>query len=93
MSEYKTETTLLPETKDITVLMQQKAVTLESGLTIKTFFVREGNGDPFLVQVVGEDANLERDQSYTVVLRERKQTRVSDGRVFTEIQIAGAEKH
>jgi hypothetical protein len=92
MSEYTTETTLLPEVRDVTVLMQQKSVTLESGLTIDSFFVREGSDAPFVVQVIGSDANVEAGKSYKMMLRERKQTRATDGREFVELQVAGAQE-
>lgn len=92
MSEYTTNTTLLPDPKVVTVLMQQKKVTLESGLTIASYFVRENDSAPFVVSVVGTDATIEAGKSYMVMLRERKQTRQSDGQVFTELQVAGAQE-
>jgi hypothetical protein len=92
MSEYKTETTLLPDPKVVTVLMQQKSVTLESGLTIDSYFVREGSDAPFVVSVVGNDASIEAGKTYMLMLRERKQTRATDGREFIELQVAGAQE-
>lgn len=92
MSEYKTETTLLPDPKVVTVLMQQKSVTLDGGLTIDSYFVREGSGAPFVVSVVGNDAKIEAGKSYMLMLRERKQTRESDGKEFIELQVAGAQE-
>ena len=89
---YKTETTLLPDPRVVTVLMRQKSVTLESGLTIASYFVREGNDAPFVVSVIGKDATIEAGKSYMMMLRERKQTRQSDGQVFTELQVAGAQE-
>ena len=91
MSEYKSETTMLPGTRDIEVLMKQKEVTVGDGLRIQSWFVQEKGTAPYLVQVLGEDADLVEGGAYRVMLRERKQTRVSDGRVFTEIQIAAAQ--
>jgi hypothetical protein len=92
MSEYTTNTTLLPDPKVVTVLMQQKKVTLESGLTIASYFVRENNDAPFVVSVVGTDAMIEAGKTYMVMLRERKQTRQSDGATFIELQVAGAQE-
>lgn len=93
MSEnYKTETTLLPDVRDLTVLMRQKITTLDGGLQIKNYFVREGSDDPFLVSVVGNDASIEAGKSYKMMLAERKQTRESDGRTFIELQVKGAQE-
>jgi hypothetical protein len=91
MSEYTTETRFLPGTRNINVLMKQKTTVLESGLKIDSFFVQEDSGNPYVVQVIGNDADLAAGGAYTVVLRERKQTRASDGAVFVELQIAAAQ--
>lgn len=91
-TEYTTETRMLPDVKNIDVLMKQKTVTTTTGLAIESWFVRDqGSDEPYVVQVIGSDADLTPGASYTVMLRERKQTRTSDGAVFTEIQIAGAQ--
>lgn len=89
--KYTSETTMLPGVRQLTVLLKQKEITVGDGLKIQSFFVQEGNGAPYVVQVLGDDADLEAGSSYTCVMRERKQTRESDGRVFTEIQVAAAQ--
>lgn len=89
---YKTEINLLPDVRNLTVLMQQKSVTLESGLKINSYFVREGSDAPFVVSVIGNDAQIEAGKAYNMMLRERKQTRQSDGATFIELQVAGAQE-
>jgi hypothetical protein len=88
---YKTQTAMLPGTRNIEVLMKQKEVTVGDGLRIQSWFVQEDGVAPYVVQVIGNDADLVQGGAFTVVMRERKQTRLSDGQVFTELQIAAAQ--
>ncbi len=91
MSNYTTETRLLDDTRDIVVMMKKKTTTLPSGLKIESFFVKDmEGGKPYEVAVLGTDADLVPGGCYTVMLRERKQTRVADGATFIELQVAGA---
>lgn len=90
MNEYSTKTTMLPGTRNIEVLMKQKEVTVGDDLRIQSWYVQDEQQKPFLVQVIGDDADLAEGGFYTCVMRERVQTRESDGRQFTEIQIAAA---
>jgi hypothetical protein len=92
-SKYtKPVTTMLPDIKQLEVMLQQKEVTTDSGLTIKSYWVKEQKGEPFVVQVLGSDAEIEAGGTYLVMLRERSQTRISDNRTFVELQVAGAQK-
>lgn len=89
-NQYTTETSLVG-VRNINVLMKQKSITLDSGLKIDSYFVQEPGGNPYVVQVVGDDADLVVGAAYSVMLRERKQTRVSDGATFVELQVAAAQ--
>lgn len=91
MSQYTTQTEMLPGVRNIQVLLKQKEVTVGNDLRIQSWFVQEDGEAPFVVQVIGDDADLTPGGMYSVVLRERRQTRVSDGQVFTELQIAAAQ--
>lgn len=83
-------TEILPEPRRIDVMLKQKEVTTKSGLKIQSWWVKDEGNKPFVVQVLGSDAELEAGNSYMCILRERSQTRLADGRQFTELQIAGA---
>jgi hypothetical protein len=95
MSENYTpaEVAMLPGTRNIKVLMKQKdeMVGAKKDLRIQSFWVEEKGSAPYVVQVIGNDADLVTGGSFTVLLRERKQTRISDKRVFTELQVAAAQ--
>lgn len=94
MSNYTpAETTMLPGIRNITALMKQKdeLVGENKDLRIQSWFVQEEDAAPYVVQVIGNDADLVQGGAFTVVMRERKQTRLSDGAVFTELQIAAAQ--
>lgn len=90
-AKYKTSTRMLPDLKQIEVMIQQKDVTVGNDLRIRAYWVKEQGGQPFVVQVLGEDADLQTGGKYMVLLRERTQTRTDDGRTFVELQIAGAQ--
>ena len=92
MSEtYTTSTTLLPTPITVDVLMKQKEVVVGENLRIQSWFVKSEGKAPYVVQVIGEDADLAAGTSYTGMLRERTQTRLSDGKKFVELQIAAAQ--
>lgn len=94
MSEqYNTETTLLPGVRNVQVMLKQKEILVgkDKDLRIQSWFVQEENAAPYVVQVIGDDADLTAGGFYTVMLRERKQTRASDGKTFIELQVAAAQ--
>lgn len=85
-------TEMVPEMRQIDVLIKQRTNTTKTGLMIETWWVKDEGGKPFTVQVLGSDASLEAGKQYMCLLRERTQTRIADGRVFTELQVAGAQE-